>query len=402
MRLGQRGGDLAAGWSWRGVPAAAGFCVGGCCLVGLVGCASPGPPRPPSLYLPAVVSDLAAERVGGDVVLRWTTSAETTDGLPLGDRAMTAEICRAVGEPGRGACVPVRREAVHSGPSSATDVLPGSLVGGGPEVLGYEVRLLNAAGRSAGWSGVAISAGGTAPPPVTRVAVRATERGAEITWAPAAGEAGFEIERVEVAGGGTAGGGAVQKTAQKAGGGSKDVGVRLSVPGGSDGSNGKVGGDPGGALDAGAVMGKTYVYRVQRVRRVELPGHRVEIRGAMSAPAEVRMRDVFPPAPPTGLAGVAGCVGRELGVDLSWEPNGERDLAGYFVYRADGVEGGEWTKLMVQPVAAPEFRDTGIRAGGPLRFRVTAIDRSGNESAPSSVFLVAAEQMRAESCSDGR
>ncbi len=398
MRLGQ---------SWRGVPAAAG-CVGwGLALVGLagvVGCASPGPPRPPSLYLPAAVSDLAAERVGGDVVLRWTTLAETTDGLPLGDRAITAEICRAVGEPGRAPCVPVRREAVHPGPSSATDVLPGSLVRGGPEVLGYEVRLLNAAGRSAGWSGVAISAGGTAPAPVTRVAVRPTERGAEITWAPEAGDAGFEIERVEVVGAGTAGGGAVQKTGKKTGGGSKDVGeeVRLSVPGGSDGSGGKVGGDPGGALDAGAVMGKTYVYRVQRVRRVELPGHRVEIRGGMSAPVEVRMRDLFPPAPPTGLAGVAACVAGEVGVDLSWEPNEERDLAGYFVYRADGVEGGEWTKRRAQPVEAPEFRDGGIRGAGALRFRVTAIDRSGNESLPSAVFLMAAEQMRAESCSDGR
>src|SRR6202453_2038290 len=56
-------------------------------------CASPGPPRPPSLRLPLVVKDLTAERVGDEVHLQWTTPEKTTDKLPI-KGALTAEICR--------------------------------------------------------------------------------------------------------------------------------------------------------------------------------------------------------------------------------------------------------------------------------------------------------------------
>ena len=45
------------------------------------GCASPGPPQPPSLNLPEVVKDLTAERVGDVVQLHWTTPDMTTDRL---------------------------------------------------------------------------------------------------------------------------------------------------------------------------------------------------------------------------------------------------------------------------------------------------------------------------------
>src|SRR5882757_10485661 len=63
-------------------------------LLALVaGCASPGPPQPPSLNLPEVVKDLTAERVGGVVHLHWTTPETTTDRIDI-KGAMTAEICR--------------------------------------------------------------------------------------------------------------------------------------------------------------------------------------------------------------------------------------------------------------------------------------------------------------------
>src|SRR6266576_6695381 len=57
------------------------------------GCASPGPPRPPSLNLPEVVKDLTAERVGDVVHLHWTTPETTTDRIVI-KGAMTADICR--------------------------------------------------------------------------------------------------------------------------------------------------------------------------------------------------------------------------------------------------------------------------------------------------------------------
>src|SRR5258708_35205492 len=54
------------------------------------GCASPGPPQPPSLNLPAPVKDFSAERVGARAPLRWTTPETTTDRLDV-KGAVTAQ-----------------------------------------------------------------------------------------------------------------------------------------------------------------------------------------------------------------------------------------------------------------------------------------------------------------------
>src|ERR1700693_3607289 len=48
-------------------------------LLGLTGCASIGPPLPPSLELPKAPSDLRAARKGDRVTLSWTIPARTTD-----------------------------------------------------------------------------------------------------------------------------------------------------------------------------------------------------------------------------------------------------------------------------------------------------------------------------------
>src|SRR5580698_7421935 len=57
------------------------------------GCASPGPPRPPSLNLPRPITDLTAERIGDKVTLQWTTPTKTTDGLLI-KGSITAHLCR--------------------------------------------------------------------------------------------------------------------------------------------------------------------------------------------------------------------------------------------------------------------------------------------------------------------
>src|SRR5271155_6132893 len=62
-------------------------------IAGAAGCASPGPPHPPSLDLPEVVKDLTVERTGDVVHLHWTTPSKTTDRIEI-KGAMTAEICR--------------------------------------------------------------------------------------------------------------------------------------------------------------------------------------------------------------------------------------------------------------------------------------------------------------------
>jgi hypothetical protein len=79
--------------------------------------------------------------------------------------------------------------------------------------------------------------------------------------------------------------------------------------------------------------------------------------------------DTTAPAQPTGLSATPG----DRSVALQWTANGEPDLHGYRVYR-----NGETT-----PIAAPttnSYTDTGLTNGAAYSYRVTAVDRSGNES----------------------
>jgi fibronectin type 3 domain-containing protein len=100
------------------------------------------------------------------------------------------------------------------------------------------------------------------------------------------------------------------------------------------------------------------------------------------------MRDIFPPRSPSGLEAVpAGAGSGNLSIDLSWTPNSEGDLAGYFVYRQEidskGVAAGTAARLNQTPVVGPAYRDQTALAGHRYAYRVTAVDTAGNESAPS-------------------
>ena len=72
-------------------------------------------------------------------------------------------------------------------------------------------------------------------------------------------------------------------------------------------------------------------------------------------------------------------------MSIFWPANPERDLAGYLVYRADGEpsDRAQWTKLTDQPVTRTTFRDDRARPGTRYSYRLSAVDRYGNESAPS-------------------
>jgi fibronectin type 3 domain-containing protein len=106
------------------------------------------------------------------------------------------------------------------------------------------------------------------------------------------------------------------------------------------------------------------------------------------------MRDTFPPKSPTGLATIPGLSDAANGsptaayIDLSWEPNSEPDLAGYLVYRQlarpNGDPQGPLGKMTPLPIAAPAYRDVAVAPGQRYIYSVTAVDASGNESAPSA------------------
>jgi fibronectin type 3 domain-containing protein len=100
------------------------------------------------------------------------------------------------------------------------------------------------------------------------------------------------------------------------------------------------------------------------------------------------MRDIFPPQTPTGLeAAPGGATAADRSIDLSWSPNSEDDLAGYFVYRQEidskGAAAGTATRLNQTPVVGPAYRDQTAMAARRYSYQVSAVDTAGNESARS-------------------
>jgi hypothetical protein len=128
-------------------------------------------------------------------------------------------------------------------------------------------------------------------------------------------------------------------------------------------------------------FGKTYLYTVRTV----IPGDGGTLESSDSVPAIVAPRDIFPPAVPQGLvaAVIVGSPTNALEVDLSWSSNVETDLAGYHVYRS---EQPDTPGQLVTPdlLLSPAYRDTSVQPGHRYWYSVTAVDRSGNESAPSA------------------
>ncbi len=87
--------------------------------------------------------------------------------------------------------------------------------------------------------------------------------------------------------------------------------------------------------------------------------------------------DTTPPAAPTGLV----ATGAPNSVDLSWNANGEPDLAGYLVYRG-AASGGPYTLLTASAIAGTSYSDTS--ATGTGYYVVTAVDTASNESGYSN------------------
>jgi pectin methylesterase-like acyl-CoA thioesterase len=111
-----------------------------------------------------------------------------------------------------------------------------------------------------------------------------------------------------------------------------------------------------------------------RVTAVDASGNTSAAANASAAPA-----DASAPAAVSGMT-VSADTSR---VKLDWTSNSEPDLAGYLVYRATSAE-GDYTKVTASPVTSSEYSDTAAPAGLPSYYRVTAVDKSGNESASVS------------------
>jgi hypothetical protein len=120
-------------------------------------------------------------------------------------------------------------------------------------------------------------------------------------------------------------------------------------------------------------VGETFCYEVRAVAATD-----PVIESVSSDVSCVTPVDKAAPTPPTALLAVPGAEG----IELSWTASADADVASYGVYRATG-DGGA-LKVATVPAGSTTWRDAAPPPGVLLRYTLTAIDASGNESAPTS------------------
>lgn len=135
--------------------------------------------------------------------------------------------------------------------------------------------------------------------------------------------------------------------------------------------------------DAGLANDKTYFY-VVRVVDNEAPPWQESGNSNMAAATP---RDVTPPFPPRGLQAAA----TRGEVALIWDPNDERDLAGYHVYRSE-VRRTAYRRLTDRPIQDTTFSDRTVARATTYYYVITAVDNAAtpNESLYSDEIAVRA------------
>jgi fibronectin type 3 domain-containing protein len=348
----------------------------------VAGCGAPGEPTARSPLVATTISDLTAHQAGDGVQLAFTMPARSGAGARLASTP-AIEILRGTVKPDGSPDLKSLR---------AVDTIPGSLAGKylvgdkfqftdplSPQetrahpVFTYAVRTRLSQKRASANSNVVALAVFGVPEHVAVVEVHVTETAISLGWAavdhnsagePLAAAPRYNIYRTELDD-------AATETSKR------DV-SQLSL----DGKLQLLASQSEDSYsDKSFEFGKTYAYVVRSV--ITIDGTPLE--SSDSTAAIVEPRDTFPPAVPQALAAAVlpGETEGALLVDLSWSINVEPDFAGYRVYRSEQRD-SRGHLLTRDLLPTPAYRDTSVQPAHNYWYAVTAVDRAGNESAPSS------------------
>jgi fibronectin type 3 domain-containing protein len=358
----------------------------------LVACGAPGEPTPPTPVIPVAITDLTAHQDGDGVRLTFTMPSNSIAGVKLATTP-AVEILRGALKPDGspdlssfrvvyaipGALVDNSRSEGHIG---FTDpIAPEEIKAHPGRTLAYTVRTRASQKRVSADSNVVSVRVFPVPERIASVEARVTEPAIELSWtAPARTSAGdplpaiigYRIYRSEIT--------------PQAGSSSAPV-----PPQGKNEAPSSLlaTSETNSYRDTSFAFDYTYVYVVRSVTQADGS----ELESATSPPLIVTPRDTFPPVAPQGLVAAllpAASPGA-LVVDLSWSISLETDLAGYRVYRSE-QEGTRGQVLNQELLPTPAVRDTSVQPGHRYWYTVTAVDRAGNESAPSAPVAVDATQ----------
>lgn len=330
-------------------------------LLGALGCGKQGDPKPPLRAIPAPVHDLAVVQQGPRLLLSFTYPQATPAGTALGGIS-AVEIYQATRPSAEGkanamdprefnAAAQLLQRLAGADLTTATDggrinvllPLPEAPTGTAPPAQYFAVRTFGKEGDKSDLSNVAGVVPKAPPAAPERVAVTARPDGVLVEWSPVeAATAGYNVYR---------------RGSQE-----RAYGRPLHTAGAQERS----------WLDNTARFGQSYIYTV-----TALAGPDPTVESGIASDHEVIYQDRFPPPPPAELVALAE-AGR---VRLVWQSSEAEDIAGYLVYRRVGASGA-FERLTAQPVETAEYVDRAIRSGQSYTYRVTAVDQTGNESAP--------------------
>lgn len=326
-------------------------------LLVAAGCGKKGDPLPAPRTIPQAITDLTVRQRGFEVVLEMTHPKSTVAGLPFD--GLDEVVLYALERPAAAAPLPSppdRREfaaaaqpLLHFGGAELASAISGDritvrfrLAEPVPATVPLRFFAVRAHASGGETSDLSNLVSLLARPPLeapANLALVSRKEGVELRWsAPPAGVVGFHIYRR-----------AADRTGYGAPLASLDAATSSSV------------------LDGSAVYGQRYVYAVVAVATRE-----PLVEGALSAERELLFEDRFAPVPPKVLTALPG----EGFVRLVWEAVTEPDVAGYFVERAD--PGADFHRVTEKPTAELELTDRGLGSGFLFRYRIAAIDRSGN------------------------
>jgi hypothetical protein len=357
---------------------ALGSCLLACVLA--AGCAAPGEPTARHPVVPVVVTDLGARQYGNAFALTFTLPARSIDREALVEHP-TIEIYRAELPPGAATDKKTAWRLAFTIPSERVDAyLKGEHIEfrdpltaddfarAADSSMAYKIRTRAAKARASEDSNVVISRIYPAPEAPRDIHVDVTESTVIVNWAeaavpPGASSRAYRVYRAVIEPG-------QEKLPQDLT--QAKLKTQLELAGPSPSTEFR---------DSHFEFGTPYVYTVRSV--AQFGADLVE--SADSAPVFVTPHDIFPPAAPANLeiTIVPATPQAPAYVELSWAINSEGDLAGYSVYRSD-AEDAPSDRVSTEILPSPTFRDISVLPGRHYYYRVSALDRAGNESPKSS------------------
>ena len=310
-------------------------------FVFLVNCGYVGPVVPPSPQIPAAVVDLVVTELGDQLQISFTTPARTTDNLAINK---FSEIQLSIGpdqhpfdlsqwaNKGRQYMVPVpapnEKDVARPVPIKFTTSVSDWV---GKDVAIAVKTAVKSNKNYSAWSNVEhLRVVPPLKPPV--IAVDATAKGYRLTWNEGEPNTQYQIFR-------------------------QGPGEPTPVQIGTSST--------GEYIDGGTKWNIPYKYTVVAVNG--------NAKSLASDTKTIQKLDIYPPAVPSGLTGLASGDAAEL----SWHRNSESDLKGYYVYRSDN--GGSFVR-QGEVVTLPTFGDRKVEHGHTYRYEISAVDLSNNES----------------------